>query len=127
MLARKQRQPIHQSPWSQAIPAQRELMNNFSPRGELRKINLFMQNKPKSQKSQMNVNKVFTKDYKKKTLGEHRKNKPKTNPNKANFRPDSTPAPRPTQRSCDFGGNLVWFMVYGGLGVSANYFCLGEC
>jgi len=33
----------------------------------------------------MNVNKVLTKDYEKKTLGEHGKNEPKTNPNEANF------------------------------------------
>ncbi len=42
-----------------------------------------MQNKPNFQKSQMNVNKVLTKDYEKKTLSEHGKNKPKqsqTNP-----------------------------------------------
>jgi len=43
-----------------------------------------MQNKPKLQKSQMNVNKLLTKDYEKKTLGERGKNKPKTKPNKAN-------------------------------------------
>ena len=41
-----------------------------------------MQNKPKLRKSQMNVNKVLTKDYEKKTLSERGKNKPKTNPNK---------------------------------------------
>ncbi|MBW8039580.1 MAG: hypothetical protein FVQ85_06230 [Planctomycetes bacterium] len=32
----------------------------------------------------MNVNKVLTKDYEKRTLGEHGKNEPKTNPIKAN-------------------------------------------
>jgi len=39
-----------------------------------------MQNKPNFWKSQMNVNKVLTRDYEKKTLGERGKNKPKTNP-----------------------------------------------
>ena len=34
----------------------------------------------------MNVNKVLTKDYEKKTLGEHGKNEPKTNPNEPNFK-----------------------------------------
>jgi len=36
-----------------------------------------MQNKAKLQKSQMNVNKVLTKGYGNKTLGESGKNKPK--------------------------------------------------
>jgi len=35
----------------------------------------------------MNVNKVLTKDYEKKTLGEHGKNEPKTNPIKPNSKP----------------------------------------
>ena len=35
----------------------------------------------------MNVNKALTKDYGKKTLGEHGKNEPKTNPIKANTNP----------------------------------------
>ncbi|MBW8039726.1 MAG: hypothetical protein FVQ85_06980 [Planctomycetes bacterium] len=35
----------------------------------------------------MNVNKVLIKDYEKKTLGEHGKNEPKTNPIKANTNP----------------------------------------
>jgi len=34
----------------------------------------------------MNVNKVLTKDYENKTLGEHGKNEPNTNPIKPNFR-----------------------------------------
>jgi len=46
-----------------------------------------MQNEPNFQKSQMNVNKVLTKDYEKKTLGEHGKNEPKTNPIKPNSKP----------------------------------------
>jgi len=46
----------------------------------VRKNNLFMQNKAKPRKSQMNVTKAITKDYEKKTLSERGKNKPKTNP-----------------------------------------------
>jgi len=60
-----------------------------------------MQNKPKLQRSQMNVNKVLTKDYEKKTLGERGKNKPKTNPkqtqtnpNKAKTNPNKSKIPR---------------------------------
>ena len=45
-----------------------------------------MQNKPNFWKSQMNVNKGLTRDYEKKTLGEHGKNKPNSNPNKPNSR-----------------------------------------
>ena len=48
-------------------------------------IHLFMQNEPNFRKSQMNVNKVLTKDYDKRTLGEYGKNEPKTNPNEPNF------------------------------------------
>ena len=47
-------------------------------------IRLFMQNKAKFRKSQMIINKVLTKDYEKRTLGEHGKNEPKTNPNEPN-------------------------------------------
>ena len=50
-------------------------------------IRLFMQNEPKFRKSQMIVNKVLTKDYENKTLGEHGKNEPKTNPIKPNSKP----------------------------------------
>jgi len=39
-----------------------------------------MQNEPNFRKSQMFVNKVLTKDYDKRTLGERGKNEPKTNP-----------------------------------------------
>jgi hypothetical protein len=49
-----------------------------------------MQNEPNLPKAQMNVNKVLTKDYEKKsnwTLGE---NEPKTNPIKANFKRGKT-------------------------------------
>ena len=48
---------------------------------------VYMQNEPNFRKSQMNVNKVLIKDYEKKTLGEHGKNEPKTNPIKANTNP----------------------------------------
>jgi len=47
---------------------------------EVRKIYLFIQNKPNFRKSQINVNKVLSKDYENGTLGE----RPKTNPNKPN-------------------------------------------
>ncbi len=49
-------------------------------------IKLFMQNKAKFRKSQMNVNKVLTKDYEKRTLGQHGKKQSQTNPNKAKFK-----------------------------------------
>ncbi|MBW8039117.1 MAG: hypothetical protein FVQ85_03865 [Planctomycetes bacterium] len=52
-------------------------------------ITLIMQNEPNFQKSQMNINKVLTRDYENKTLGEHGKNEPKTNPIKANSNPIS--------------------------------------
>jgi hypothetical protein len=45
-----------------------------------------MQNKANFRKSQMNVNKVLTKDYEKKTLGERGKKQSQTKPNKANFK-----------------------------------------
>ncbi|MBW8039627.1 MAG: hypothetical protein FVQ85_06465 [Planctomycetes bacterium] len=48
---------------------------------------IFMQNKANFRKSQMNVNKVLTKDYEKRTLGGRGKNEPKTNPIKANTNP----------------------------------------
>ena len=43
-------------------------------------IGPFCSNKPNFRKSQMNVNKVLTKDYDKRTLGERGKNKPNSNP-----------------------------------------------
>ena len=46
----------------------------------VRKNNLFMENKANFQKVKLNVNEVLTKDYENKTLGEHGKNEPKTNP-----------------------------------------------
>ncbi len=41
----------------------------------------------------MNVNKVLTRDYKKKTLGEHGKNKPNTNPIQTQYKANSNPIP----------------------------------
>ena len=52
-------------------------------------ISPFMQNKPNFQKVKLNVNKVLTEDYGKRTLGQRGKNKPNSKPIKANF-----PAPR---------------------------------
>jgi hypothetical protein len=43
-------------------------------------IKLFLQNEPKFRKSQMNVNKVLTKNYDKKDTWSIGKNEPKTNP-----------------------------------------------
>jgi len=56
----------------------------------LHKSTLFMQNKPNFWKSQMNVNKVLTRDYEKKTLGEHGKNKPNSNPIQTQTNPIQT-------------------------------------
>jgi hypothetical protein len=53
-------------------------------------IRLFMQNKPNFRKSQVNVNKLLTKDYEKKTLGEHGKNKPNSNPIQSQNKPKRT-------------------------------------
>jgi hypothetical protein len=47
-------------------------------------IRLFMQNKANFRKSQMNVTKVLTNAYDKRTLGELGKNKPNTKPNEPN-------------------------------------------
>jgi hypothetical protein len=46
-----------------------------------------MQNEPNFRKSQMNVSTILTKDYDKKTLGEHGKNEP----NQSQFKPNSNP------------------------------------
>ena len=48
---------------------------------------LFMQNEPNFQKVKMNINKVLSREYENKTLGERGKNEPKTNPNEANSNP----------------------------------------
>jgi len=52
---------------------------------------LFMQNEPNFRKSQMNVNKVLTRDYEKRTLGERGKNEPKTNPKRTQNEPKTNP------------------------------------
>ena len=57
----------------------------------LYKSTLFMQNKPNFWKSQMNVNKVLTRDYEKRTLGKRGKNKPKTNPIQTQYKPNTKP------------------------------------
>ncbi len=49
-------------------------------------IHLFMQNEPNFRKSQMYVNKVLTKDYENKTLGERGKKQSQTKPNKPKFK-----------------------------------------
>ena len=54
-------------------------------------IRPFMQNKANFRKSQMNVNKVLTRDYEKKTLGERGKNKPNTNPIQTQYKANSKP------------------------------------
>ncbi len=41
----------------------------------------------------MNVNKVLTRDYEKKTLGELGKNKPNTNPIQTQYKANSNPIP----------------------------------
>ena len=51
-------------------------------------IRPFMQNKANFPDSQMNVNKVLTKDYENETLSGSGKNKANTNPNKANTNPN---------------------------------------
>ena len=52
-------------------------------------FNLFMQNEPNFQKVKMNINKVLSRGYEKKTLGERRKNEPKTNPIRTQTNPIS--------------------------------------
>jgi len=51
-----------------------------------------MQNKPNFGKAHMNVNKVLTKDYENKTLGQRGKNKPNTNPIQTQTKPISEKA-----------------------------------
>ncbi len=46
-----------------------------------------MQNEPNFRKSQINVIKALTKNYEKRTLGEHGKNEPKTNPKRTQTNP----------------------------------------
>jgi hypothetical protein len=53
-------------------------------------IHLFMQNKPNLRKSQVNVNKVLTRDYEQRTLGKRGKNKPNSNPIQSQFKPNQS-------------------------------------
>ena len=53
---------------------------------ELRKINLFMQNKPNFKNAQINVSKVSTKDYE----NIHLHKRPKTNPIQTQSNPKQT-------------------------------------
>jgi hypothetical protein len=70
---------------------------------ELRKINSFLQNKPNFRKSQMNVNKVLTRDYENARLQRRPKTnpiKPNTNPIQSQFHPKQTQSnPMRTRRS----------------------------
>ena len=52
---------------------------------ELRKNNLFFQNKPNLPNARINVSKVLTKDYGNARLHGHPENKPKTNPIQTQF------------------------------------------
>ena len=54
-------------------------------------INLFMQNKANFRKSQMNVNKVLTKDYEQMDTWSIRKNKPNSNPIQTQFKANTNP------------------------------------
>ncbi len=75
-----------------------------------------MQNEPKFRKSQMNVNKVLTKDYEIMDTWSSGKNEPKTNPNepktnpiKANIMPKQTQnEPKQTQTKPNFRANGIW-------------------
>ncbi|MBW8042553.1 MAG: hypothetical protein FVQ85_21515 [Planctomycetes bacterium] len=60
----------------------------------------------------MNVNKVLTKDYENKTLGQSGKNEPKTNPIKANLMPKQTQSnPMLVRHQC--GGSKAKKCVWG--------------
>jgi len=52
-----------------------------------------MQNKPNLPDAQMNVNNVLTKDCENKTLGEHGKNKPNSNPIQTQYKANTNPIP----------------------------------
>ena len=80
-------------------------------------IHLFMQNEPKFRKTQMNVNKVLTKDYEKRTLGQLGKTNPirtQTNPKRTQLKPikcQNKPNSNPTCRGVASGeaGNKANF------------------
>ena len=77
-------------------------------------IRLFMQNKANFRKSQMNVNKVLTKDYEKRTLGQRGKTKP-IKANQSQFKANSKPIkankmPKQTQNKANqtqFSNNTI--------------------
>ena len=84
-------------------------------------ISSFMQNKANFQKSQMNVNKVLTKDYEKRTLGQRGKKQSQTNPNKPKTNPIKPKKLIPTCRDLVLksqnlskrrGNWLIWLIVY---------------
>ncbi len=62
-----------------------------------------MQNKANLPDAQMNVNKVLTKDYEKRTLGERGKNKPNTNPIQSQYKPNSRNAKNERKLICHKG------------------------
>ncbi|MBW8040616.1 MAG: tyrosine-type recombinase/integrase [Planctomycetes bacterium] len=69
------------APNSTATPSKPPILPKLSTN-----YDLIMQNEPNLPKDQMNVNNVLTNAYEEKTLGEHGKNEPKTNPNEPNFK-----------------------------------------
>ena len=80
----------------------------------LKLINQFesiMQNKPNFLKSQMNVNKVLTRDYEKKTLGERGKNKPNTNPIQTQYKANQSQYDAKTNPIKPNSQSLTAFMV----------------
>ena len=54
-------------------------------------IRLFMQNKANFRKVKLNVNKVITVDYEKRTLGQHGKNKANTKPIQTQYKANTIP------------------------------------
>ena len=54
-------------------------------------IRLFMQNKANFRKVKLNVNKVITVDYEKRTLGQHGKNKANTKPIQTQYKANTNP------------------------------------
>jgi len=78
------------TPNSDATPNKPPIWPNLSTN-----YDLIMQNKPNFRKSQMNVTKVLTMEYKNKTLSRSGKNKANSKPNKAN----QSQFPRPPRRN----------------------------
>jgi|GEM_PF-4779601 len=121
MFARKQRQPnrrsrgdhlascISQNMLYAVRPTLYEIQSTNS---YVRNYNKIMQNKAKLRKSQMNVNKVLTKDYEKRHLanaGKTNPNKAKTKPNKPNFKANKAiPAFDEWGPLCNYRRNFKW-------------------